>query len=169
MTVDNDSNVHTGICIVMPASHYGAIDKSHCTVAFLGNTDTCDFTKASAQHIVEKLQRMDLWLPDHRVTVYNKGYDMFGVEKTEPVMLLPEDERIMEVREQAEKLLNDYGIEFSTLWDYKPHVSLFPNPHANIKGIIEMDFQMRVTLRPPVLWWGDDRPAHVETRRPFHV
>lgn len=169
-SVDNDSNIHTGICIVMPASHYGAIPKSHCTVAFLGNTDSRDFTKSQAQHITNKLAMLDLWLPDHRVTVYNKGYEMFGVDKDQPVMLLPEDERIMEVREHAEKLLDDYGIEFSKIWDYKPHVSLFENPHANISGLVETGFQMRVTLRPPVLWWGDDRPSYNErVHSPFHV
>lgn len=158
MTTDNDSNVHTGICIVMPAFHYGSVRQSHCTVAFLGNTTEVDYTKAQAQRIATKLANMDLWLPDFRIGTYNSGYEMFGVEKDQPVATLMMDERILEVREKAEHLLDDYGIEYSKLWDYKPHVSLFPSPHANIKGMIEMEFVMRVSLRPPVLWWGDDRP-----------
>lgn len=169
MSTDNDSNIHTGICIVMPATHYGAIDKSHCTVAFLGNIPDVDFSKRTAQHIVDKLGALDLWLPDHKIGTYNSGYEMFGVEKDQPVAVLQRDERILEVREKAEQLLNDYGIEFSKLWDYKPHVSLFENPHANIKGLIETNFQMRIALRRPVLWWGDDRPLSVVDRRPFHV
>lgn len=168
MSTDNDSNVHTGICIVMPATHYGAVNQSHCTVAFLGNTTEVDYTKTQAQRIVTKLASMDLWLPDHRIGTYNTGYEMFGVEKDQPVALL-NDERIFEVRERAEALLNDYGIEFSKLWDYKPHISLFDNPHANIKGLLETEFIMRISLRPPVLWWGDDRPKSAAIDRPFHV
>lgn len=158
MTTDNDSNIHTGICIVMPAYHYGATEQSHCTVAFLGNTDTADFTKATAQHIVDKLRLLDLWLPNHRISTYSHGYELFGVEKDQPVVLL-NDERIFEVRERAEELLYGYGVEYSTLWEYKPHVSLFANPHANIEGLAKTDFQLRMMLRPPVLWWGDDRPT----------
>lgn len=165
----NDSNIHTGICIVMPATHYGSVPQSHCTVAFLGNTDFADFTKRTAEHIVDKLAKLDLWLPDRRIATYNSGYEMFGVEKDQPVAVLLRDERILEVREKAEQLLNDYGIEFSKLWDYKPHVSLFPSPHANIQGMMDLEFIMRVSLRPPVLWWGDDRPLSVDVRRPFHV
>ena len=161
----NDSNVHTGIAIVMPAYHYGAVEQSHCTVAFLGNTTEVDFTKRTAQHITDKLASMDLWLPNHRIRTYSHGYEMFGVEKDQPVVLLSDD-RILEVRERAEQLLNDYGIEYSKLWDYKPHVSLFANSHANIQGLAKTDFQLSMMLRPPVLWWGDDRPM---TATPHNV
>lgn len=164
----DEEKFRTSIAIVMPAYHRGSIDaKSHCTVAFLGNTTEVDYTQAQAQHLVDRLRALDFWRPFNCIDTFSTMYTMFGVEKDIPVALLHRDERIMEVRERAEQLMYDYGIEWSKMFEYTPHVSLFPDDRT--KDYFQQGFDMNVMLRPPVLWWGNDRPMTTDLRDPFHV
>lgn len=165
----NDEEKHrTSIAIVMPAYHYGSIDaRSHCTVAFLGHTTEVDFTQATAQRLVDRLRALDLWRPNNRINTFSTMYTKFGVEKDIPVAILHRDERIMEVRERAEQLMADYGIDWSKMFDYTPHVTLFPD--EKLLSLYDKGFDMNVMLRPPVLWWGNDRPMSKDLRSPFHV
>jgi len=162
----DEEKYRTSIAIVMPATHYGAHELSHCTVAFLGSTTEVDYTQAQAQRLVDRLGQLDLWLPDQRINTFSCGYESFGVEKDIPVALL-NDERIFDVRERAEQLMLDYGIDWSKNWEYKPHISLRPN--ERIANLWQNGWEMRVSLRRPVLWWGNDRPGTKDFEAPFHV
>jgi 2'-5' RNA ligase len=163
----DEEKYRTSIAIVMPAYHYGSIDKSHCTVAFLGSTTEVDYTQAQAQRLVDRLGQLDLWKPKYRINTFTTSYTKFGVEQDIPVGILHRDERIFEVRERAEQLMLDYGIDWSKTWEYTPHVTLFPD--EKLLSLYNKGFDMNVMLRPPVLWWGNDRPAAKDFKAPFHV
>jgi hypothetical protein len=152
----NDNNIHTGICIVLPANHYGADELSHCTVAFLGNTDEVDYPKSRAERLMVHLQ--EFWYestsPRGSVLSWADRIDMFGVERNQPVAVLQRSEKIFDLRARAEQLLDDYDIPFSKMFEYTPHVSLKSN-----RGIPMLFPGQPVKLAAPVLWWGDDRPT----------
>jgi 2'-5' RNA ligase len=161
--MNNEDPFRTSIAIVMPASHYGSNPMSHCTAMFLGMTDEVDYTQRQMQRIVDRLARMDMWHLG-RLDVQATGFDHFGVEHDIPVALI-NDERLYRQREELEEILRSYEIDWNTMFDYNPHISL--KPDERIKSYPNY---MRVCLRPPVLWWGNDRPNLPRfLNEPFHV
>lgn len=155
----NDDNIHTGICIVLPAAHYGSNALSHCTLAFLGNTDQVDYPKDRAERLMRHLR--EHWATkvktfatqDAPLTTWVDHMDMFGVERDTLVACLVKGEKLMGLRERTTDLLDGYDIPYSKMFEYTPHVSLTPQDHVPNLGPGQ-----RVQLYPPVLWWGDDRP-----------
>lgn len=141
---------HTGICLVLPASHYGSNELSHCTLAFLGNTDEVDYPKERVERVLRHLQSMDLWWNRNSFHTYVSRMDMFGVERNIPAAILQQGEKLMSIRERTVELLDAYDIPFSTHFEYTPHVSL--------KTEFGLRPGMPVQLRMPTLWWGNDRP-----------
>lgn len=141
----------TSIAVIMPASFYGSDKMSHCTTMFIGQTNEVDFTKRQTERIVAQLTKMDMWWPG-RIDTHASGFDMFGVDKDKPVALL-NDERLLEQRWELERIMESYGMEWNSMFDYSPHITLPKD--ARVKSYPN---NMRVCLRPPVLWWGDDRP-----------
>lgn len=141
----------TSIAIVMPATHYGSHSMSHCTVMFLGQTNEVDYTQRQMQRIVSQLTKLDMWSEGY-INVENGGFDNFGADGDIPVALL-NDERLHDQRRELEETLLSYGITWNKYFDYNPHVSL--KPDSRIKSFPNY---MTVCLRPPVLWWGNDRP-----------
>lgn len=146
---------HTGICIVLPATHYGSNELSHCTLAFLGNTDEVDYPKERVIRLMRHLHEMPLWYDRHfgtkeSFTTYVSRMDMFGVERDIPAAVLVKGEFVSAIRERTVELLDAYDIPFSTQFEYTPHVSL------------TTEFGLRpgmpVKLHRPTLWWGNDRP-----------
>jgi len=162
-----EDKYRTSIAIVMPAGHVGATPMSHCTVAFLGNTTEVDYTQAQAQRLVDRLGQLDFWTPTQRIRTHSVAYESFGVEKDIPVAILKRDERILELRWRAEQLMTDYGIDWSKTWDYTPHVTLTPG--TIIDELWRNGWDLNVSLRRPVLWWGNDRPQTKDLKAPFHV
>lgn len=148
---------HTSAAIVMPAAHYGSNEMSHCTVAFLGDIEEMDCPRERVQKVVDRLGQHPIWQQGY-INIWSSGYDWFGENKDQPVALVP-DERLFVVRRGAERLMYDRGIEWSKVWDYKPHVSLFAGSVINLDHITKYPHAMKISLRPPVLWWGDDRPS----------
>jgi hypothetical protein len=153
----NDDNIHTSACIVMPAYHYGANELSHCTVAFLGSIEEIDSPRERIQKIVDRLGQHPMWYEGH-INLWSYGYDWFGPEKDQPVALL-NDDRLFVQRRNAERLMYDKGVEWSKVWDYRPHVSLFATSVVALDHITKYPHSMRIRLYPPVLWWGDERPS----------
>lgn len=150
-----DDNIHTGICIVMPASHYGSDELSHCTVVFLGNTDEVDYPKSRAERVLLHLQ--DRYLRENKgreqALVWVDRLDMFGVERNQPVAILTKSEKLFDLRAYTEETLDAYDMPYSTMFEYTPHVSL-----NNSRGLPMLYPGQPIRLGPPVLWWGEDRP-----------
>ena len=150
----NDDKIHTGICIVLPASHYGANDLSHCTLAFLGNTDEVDYTKYQAERLLAKVaKRWEEECPRPHHLTWIDRMDMFGVERDTPVGILRRTELIDEIRSYTTDLLDEYGMAYSKMFEYTPHVSIQDNPHG-----LTLQAGNAVRLYRPTLWWGNDRP-----------
>lgn len=156
----NDDNIHTGICIVLPASHYAGYNLSHCTVAFLGNIGEVDFPRTRAQRIVDRLGNLDCWRRGGKIQAFTERFDRFGVEYDTHVAVLGQNEALIETRALAEDLLVSYGIPYSQMFEYTPHVSLKWNEKLHKPGQMHFPLGMKVMLSKPVLWWGDDRPKY---------
>ena len=140
--------MHTGIAIVMPAKFPGSEEESHCTVAFLGNTDTAPFSRRQVESVVTDL-RSSFGNMRRKFSVL--GDELFGVEKNKSVLIL-EPFWLSHFRQVADTLLDQQGgIRPSTDWAYRPHVTL---PEGYYQ-----DYEMPwyVTLQRPILWWGNDR------------
>lgn len=140
-----ENNERNGVAVVLPALFDGATPMSHCTLAFLGRIgESVDFTQDQAMACLYDIRRS--WGKLDRV-VEVTDHDLFGVDKDIPVMLL-EPALLKIMHHITKEILFSENIRVSTFFDYTPHVS-YPNG-AHVQT---------VTLQPPVLWWGNERPV----------
>lgn len=138
----------TGIAIVMPARFSGSVEDSHCTLIYLGTTDTVTFTKDQVAHILYDLELAFGRNLKRDFSVH--GTDWFGVDRDIPVMRL-ESAWLKYLRKVCETLLTQESANITSPseWQYQPHVTLPQDYDGEIPACVR--------LTAPVLWWGDER------------
>jgi len=136
---------HTGIAVVWPCYFDGSTDiESHVTALFLGNTETCRFTKEQALTAIAPLTRYG-----SPGTFITKGTALFGKNNDVPVILLQDGGLSVWAKGFSDYLLAA-GISPSTMFPFNPHVTV---PEGSV-------IPMSVHLAAPTLWWGNERVIH---------
>lgn len=145
-----------GVCIVFPVEFDGSTPDSHVTNVFVGPIEEVDYTRKDMERVVAKLRQEFLGDYPNGMTLMIADTAMFGREN-DTLVFLPGYHPFNYLRDYAVGLLNELGVEYDKTFEYQAHITAPADwPAGRIPSTVK--------VKPPVLWWGNDRPYKKSTK-----